>query len=305
VASEQGAYGRVGEPEEGRGPQAGQHGEGGERRPGGELVAADVGEGGALGGVAVAHADPADDGEQVAGGEQGAEDGDAGEGEVRGAAQARGGVERAEHREHLAPEAGQARQAQGGDGGEGEQAAQAWGAAVEGGAAAAGEPVEVGGAVAVLDGADEEEEQAGDEAVGDVGEQRAVDACRVEGGDAEQHEAHVADGRVGDEPLEVAAVALAGEPEAGERAVDDADDGEGGQVGREGPYAVRRLGEHDADQAVGAHLQQHSGEQDGADGGGGGVGAGEPAVQRPHRGLDRQAGADGEDGDDLRGVTEM
>ena len=62
--------------------------------------------------------------------------------------------------------------------------------------------------VAVLERADQEEQQAGDQAVGDVGEQRAVDAGGGEGGDAEQHEAHVADGGVGDEPLEVAARAL-------------------------------------------------------------------------------------------------
>src|SRR5690606_41978541 len=58
------------------------------------------------------------------------------------------------------------------------------------------------------------------------------------GGDAEQHEAHVADGGVGDQTLEVAVGAALGEGEAGEGTVDDADDGEGRQVRGEGAEAV-------------------------------------------------------------------
>src|SRR5690606_13198223 len=155
-------------------------------------------------------------------------------------------------------------------GGEGEEAAEARCPAVEG-ARLLGEGVEAGAAGAVLDGADEEEEQAGDQAVGDVGEEGAVHSGRGHGGDAEDDEAHVADG------------------------------GEGGEVGREGAEPVGGGGQQDPDEPVGAHLEQDAGQQDRADGGGGGVGVGQPAVQGPHRGLDGEPDPDRQNGDDLHG----
>ncbi len=210
-------------------------------------------------------------------------------------------VEGAEQGEHLPPEAGQPRQAQRGDRGEGEQSAEPGSLAVQGVAGLLGEGVEVGGAGALLERADHEEEQAGDQAVGDVGEEGAVDAGRCHGRDAEQDEAHVADGGVGDEALEVALRASPGKGQAGQGAVDDADDGEGGEVGREGAEAVRGHRQQDADEPVRTHLEQDAGQQDRADGRRGGVGVGQPAVQRPHRGLHREPDPDRQNGGDLHG----
>lgn len=140
--------------------------------------------------------------------------------------------------------------------------------------------------------------------MGDVGEERAVDSGGGHGGDAEQDEAHVADGRVRDEPLEVALGSGTGQGQAGEGPVDDADDGERGEVGREGAHAVRRDGEQDPDESVRSHLQQDAREEDGTDGRGGGVGIGQPGVQGPHRGLHREPETDREYGDDLHGCGE-
>lgn len=221
-----------------------------------------------------------------------------------GLLEAVGGVEGAEQGEHLAPESGEARQAQGGDGGEGEEAAEAGCPAVERGPGRPGEGVEVGGAVPVLDCSDQEEQQPGDEAVGDVGEERAVDPGGRHARDAEEHEAHVADGGVRDQALEVALGAGADQRQAGQRSVDDADDREGGEVGREGVHPVGSDGEQDADESVRAHLQQDAREQDRADGRGGGVGVRQPAVQRPHRCLHGESDADRQNGDDLHGRGE-
>src|SRR5258705_119237 len=80
----------------------------------------------------------------------------------------------AEQRQHSAQESGEPRQPERGDRAEGEQPAEPRGPGVQRGAGLLGEGVEVGGARAVLQRADEEEEEAGDEAVGDVGEQRTV-----------------------------------------------------------------------------------------------------------------------------------
>ena len=177
-----------------------------ERRPDGGLVAGDVvhDDGPLPAGVARALGHPAHDHQQVGGGEHGAEAGDRHEHEVQRPVERRVGAERAEHRQHLAPEPGQAGQAEA-------RRCRRRRAGRRGAAAArtarGRSAVEVDGAVPVLDRADEEEQQAGDEAVRDVGEQRAVDAGLGERREAEQHEAHVADAGVGDQPLEVASAA--------------------------------------------------------------------------------------------------
>ena len=72
----------------------------------------------------------------------------------------------------------------------------------------------------VDDAADDGEEQAGDDAVREHLQHRAVEADLVERHEAEQHEAHVADAGVADDEFEV------GLRQGDERAVDDADDGE-------------------------------------------------------------------------------
>jgi hypothetical protein len=55
----------------------------------------------------------------------------------------------------------------------------------------------------VLDRAGQEEQQAGDEAVRHVADQRGLQAGRGQRRDAEQHEAHVPDAGVGDQPLQL------------------------------------------------------------------------------------------------------
>ena len=84
----------------------------------------------------------------------------------------------------------------------------------------AAEPRDLERVVAVLHRAGDEEEHAGDEAVGDHAEDGGVDAEGGERGDAEHHEAHVGHRREGDQPLHV------GLGQTAERAVDDADDGQ-------------------------------------------------------------------------------
>jgi hypothetical protein len=254
---------------------------------------------GARGSVRFAHAHPAYDDEQVRGGQQRAEAAEGHAGEERGPVQSGGGLVRAEQGEHLAPESGQSGQSERGDGAEGEKSAEARNGAVEGAAGAPRKGVEVGAAGAFLEASDQEEQQAGDQSVGDVGEQRAVDAGGGHRRDAEQDEAHVSHGRVRDQPLQVAARAAAGEGEAGERTVDDAGGGEDGEIRGERVQPVRCDGQQDADEAVGPHLQQDAREQDGAHRRGGGVRVGQPAVQGPHRGLHGEPDADGESGDEL------
>ncbi len=70
-------------------------------------------------------------------------------------------------------------------------------------------------------------------------------------------------------------------------------------------HAVRRDGQRDAHEAVRAHLQQDAGQEHRADGGGGGVRVGQPAVQGPHRCLDGQSDADREHREELDGVAEL
>ena len=95
--------------------------------------------------------------------------------------------------------------------------------------------------------------------------------------DAEDDEAQVADGGIGDQLLQI------GLHQRDQRAIDDADDGQ-----HDDPAGAlcALVGEHadvEAHQAVGAHLQQHAGEQHGAGGGRFHVGIRQPCVQREKR----------------------
>ena len=97
---------------------------------------------------------------------------------------------------------------------------------------------------------------------------------------SEHHESEVADGRVGDQALQI--VLHGGH----ERAVDDADDG---QHADERGHAVRRVGKQrqaEAQDAVGAELQHHAGQNHRAGGGRFGVRVRQPGVQREQRHLD-------------------
>ena len=83
-------------------------------------------------------------------------------------------------------------------------------------------------------------------------------ACRPvsdAGGQGEGDEPHVRHRRVGDQPLEVAL------DEADQRPPDDADDAGDGEHRREPAEAVGHGGDRQPHQAVGAHLQQHGGQQ--------------------------------------------
>ena len=122
------------------------------------------------------------------------------------------GLVRREDRRELAPEPGEAGEAERGHGAEAEDPAQLRGVDEQ-----AAEPGDLERVVALLHRPGDEEEHAGDEAVGDHAEDRGVDAEVGQRGDAEHHEAHVRDRREGDEPLHV------GLRETAERAVDDAD----------------------------------------------------------------------------------
>ncbi len=109
-----------------------------------------------------------------------------------------------------------------------------------------------------------------------------------EGEDAHRHEAHVRDRGVGDELLHV------GLRQRHERGVDDGDD-------REEEHEARELlagdGEHrhrEAQETVGAHLQQDCRQDHRACGRGLDVRVRQPCVHRPHRQLHGERGEEGE-----------
>ena len=138
----------------------------------------------------------------------------------------------------------------------------------------AAEAADLPGAVPLLDGPGEEEEHAGDEAVGHHAEDGGVDAVGGQGGDAEHHEAHVGHRGEGDQPFHV------GLGQAAQGAVDDPDHGQAADPRGPGDGRVRQDRDGDADEAVGAELQQDGGQDDRADRGRLGVGVGQPGVER-------------------------
>ncbi len=241
-----------------------------------------------------AQVDPLDEPEEVAGGQQRAHQADRGQGAEQRHRQPGGRVPGGQQGQDLAPEAGQPRQAEGGDAGEGEHPGQA---GHEGGHAAA-QLDDVAGVVALVHGPGQEEQHAGDDAVGDHAEHGGVDPGRGEGGDAQHHEAHVADRGVGDQPLDVPL------GQAAQGAVDDGDGAEHAEHRGPGPGGLGQDRQGDADEPVGAHLQQDPGQQDRADGRGLGVGVGQPGVERPHRHLDGEAEGDGGEHDRAEGAAE-
>ncbi len=141
---------------------------------------------------------------------------------------------------------------------------------------------------AVVDDADAEEEAGGDDAVRQHLEDGAFDALRREGEDAERHEAHVGDGRIGDELLEVRL------RQRDERGVDDGDDRQREHQRRELLAGDREHRQREAQEAVAAHLQQDRRQDDGAAGRRLDVRVRQPGVHRPHRQLHRERGEEGE-----------
>ena len=178
----------------------------------------------------------------------------------------------------LAPEPGQAGQAEGGHRGEAEDPAHVGGLHQQ-----AAQPLDLQRVVALLHRAGEEEEHAGDEAVGHHAEDGGVDAEVGEGGDAQHHVAHVGHRGEGDQAFHV------GLGQAAQRTVDDADDGQQPDPGRPLHRGLGQDRQGDADEAVGAELQQHGGQDHRALGGGLGVGIGQPGVEGEHRHLDAEA----------------
>ena len=129
----------------------------------------------------------------------------------------------------------------------------------------------------------DEEQQAGDDTVGDHADDGGVDADLGERGDAQHHKAHVPDRRERNKALHV------GLRQTGERCIDDADDGQDADC--RSPV-LRLFGEDrngDPHKGVCAQFQQDGSQQHGADRRCGGVCVGEPGVEREHRHLDGEA----------------
>ncbi len=257
-----------------------------EQQPGGDDLAAVQVLEADRGALLVAGEDALERPEEQRGGDEDAEQGHRGDGRDRDAA--------GEDLE-LGDEARQRGQPEGGEGADGEEAGEAGGGAGE-----AAEPLHLVGPGPLVQGADEEEERAGDQAVahhlrhgaGDGDLPRGGAVARDEAGGPDRHHdvAHVVDRGVGDHPLE------AGLGQRDERAVEHRDDADDDDDPR--PRAPR-VGEHrhrDPDEAVGAHLEQDGREHRGADRRGVRVGGREPRVEGDRRGLDGEADEDrGED----------
>ena len=130
--------------------------------------------------------------------------------------------------------------------------------------------------------ADDEEEPAGADAVVQHLIDGALHALRVHRGDAEHDEPEMADARIRDELLHV------GLHHRDQRAVDDADDREDGEIRREERGGERKERKRESHAAVRAHLQQHAGQNHRAGGRRLDVRVGQPGVEREQRHLDRE-----------------
>ena len=184
------------------------------------------------------------------------------------------GDEGAEQHQELASESGEARQTDGGEEEESEERC------IDGGAHCPATHLGDFAIVrALVADTNEQEESAGDEAVVEHLQDCAVDSLLIEGEDAERHEAHVADGAIRNQFLEV------GLHDRHERAVDDGDYGEGDHERRKEVRAIREEWDREANEAVPAELQEHAGEDHRACGGGLHVRVWEPSVEGEHRHL--------------------
>ena len=105
--------------------------------------------------------------------------------------------------------------------------------------------------------------------------------------------------RVGDEPLHV------GLEEGHHGAVDDPHHGEAHDHRESLLGGVREHRQREAQEAVGAHLQQHAGEVDRAAGRRLGVRIGQPGVQRHHRHLDHERQREGREQQHLLGIGQL
>ena len=130
---------------------------------------------------------------------------------------------------------------------------------------------------------DDEEECTRRDAVIELLHDAAGNAHRIQREHAEHDQRHVADRRVGHQPLPVAL------RQRDERAVHDPDDREHDDHRHE---MFRRVGQNrqaETKEPVGPHLQEDSGQNHGAGRRRVGVRVGQPGVEREHRDLDREA----------------
>ena len=150
----------------------------------------------------------------------------------------------------------------------------------------------------LVDHADEQEQRTRDQPMVDHLEDRPVHALLVEDEDPERHEAHVRDGAVRDELLQVRL------DERDDRAVDDRDQAQDDDRRRERVGGRREERHREPDHPVRAELQDDRGEDHRAGGRRLDVGVRQPRVERPHRDLDRERQEEGEEREDLEGRVE-
>ena len=153
---------------------------------------------------------------------------------------------------------------------------------------------DLAGVVAFVEHADDQEQAAGRQAVVDHLQQTAGQAGAVEGEHAEHAEAQMADAAVGDQLLDVVLGLGA------EAAVDDADDRQGAdQRHADADAGVGGQRQAQPQEAVGAHLEQHAGQEHAAGRRRLDVGQRQPGVHREQRHLDREAGHHGQEDPEL------
>ncbi len=129
----------------------------------------------------------------------------------------------------------------------------------------------------LVDDAHAQEEGAGDEAVVDHLQDGPVHGLLLEDEDAQRHEAHVADGAVGDQLLEV------GLDDGDDGAVDDGDEREHDDERRERLRGIGEERQRETQEAVAAELEQDAGQDDRTGRRRLDVRIGQPGVERPHR----------------------
>ena len=134
----------------------------------------------------------------------------------------------------------------------------------------------------LVDVADQQEERAGRDAMVELLNDAPHDANRVEREHAQHDHGHVTHARVRHEALPVLLRHRA------QRAVHDADNRKRHHHRDEMPCRIRQYRQREADEAVGAHLQQNSRQDDGAGCRRVRVRVGQPGVERKHRHLDRE-----------------
>ena len=117
----------------------------------------------------------------------------------------------------------------------------------------------------------------------------ALHADGAEREDAEYDEAEVTDAGIGDKFFEI------GLNESDECAVNNADDGEDGDVRRSFARRGREEGQAEAHHTVRAHFEEHAGEDDGARGWRFDVGVRQPCVQREEGHFDGEGEEEGEE----------